>query len=299
MHVRSEAVAMATTLLQQISTFVLIIAAFGMVGLSLGSLFGALPWLQLTAGLGETVLPAAGMWVQIGATVLVLALLGFLPSNARVRKLEVTSRDFQISMSDVARAYDAVHRADRDGAFELSREFDAMRDRIAWMREHPDLAELEPDILELAAQMSVESRDLASIYSSAKVERAHRFLRSRQQEVEDYRQRISMAQATVLEIRRWMQAIEVEEGLAEKQLERLQRDLDEITETLEIIEEPVAENVVQIERPKPAQKSKTKAKTPRPAAKPEVPRPLQEGMRSMLTSADEEADADLEILFKR
>lgn len=225
-------VAVATSLLQQLCTTLLVLAAIGLSGLTLAAFAGLVPWPVLPVALGDTVYAGAGMVVQIALTALMLILLGFLPANARVRRLELTNRDFHLSMDDVARAYAAVHAADREGTFQLSREFDAMRDRIDWMRDHPDLSGMEQDILLVAAQMSVESRDLAEVYSAEKVERARAFLRQRQQEVEDYRARISMAQATVGEIRRWMQAVSVEEGLAEKQLERLQKDLADVTEAL-------------------------------------------------------------------
>lgn len=294
MHVRSDSMALTTMVFQQFSTLLLILAAIGMTGATLGALFGVIPWITLPLGTDGTDVVTLERWPQAIVTLFLLALLGFLPANARVRRLEVTNRDFHISMQDVARAYDAVHRADRDGAFELSREFDAMRDRIAWMREHPDLSELEPDILQLAAQMSVESRDLAAIYTSERVERAHTFLRQRQQEVEDYRQRIAMAQSTVHEIRRWMQAIEVEEGLAETQLERLQKDLDEITDTLEIVEEYVPENVVQIERQAPREAGHRAGKTEQA----KTTKAVRDGRRALLGSLDEETDPDLEILLK-
>ena len=225
----SPPVAVATSFLQQVSTFLLVLIALSLTGLTVASLVGLLPWLDLPLAIGGTDVTQAGMIAQIGLTVLVLLLVGFLPANSRVRRLEVTNRDFHLSMDDVTQAYAMVHAADREGTFQLSREFDAMRDRIEWMRAHPDLAGMEHDVLEVAAQMSVESRELAEVYSDEKVDRARSFLRQRQKEVEDYRQRISMAQATVQEIKRWMQAVSVEEGLAEKQLERLQMDLAEVT----------------------------------------------------------------------
>jgi chromosome segregation ATPase len=206
------------------------------------------PWLELPLAIGGEPVEGAGMWVQLGVTALLLVLAGFLPTNARIRHLEVTNRDFQLSMNDVARAYDHVHAADREGAFQLSREFDAMRERLDWMRQHPELAELEHDILQVAAQMSVESRDLAEIYSTEKVERARSFLRQRQHEVEDYRQRISMAQATVGEIKRWMQSVSTEEGLAEKQLERLQKDLADVTDAMRLTGHEPSRNVVGLAR---------------------------------------------------
>jgi len=243
-------VAVATTILQQVCAVILAIAALVMVGLTIAAFAGVVPWPDLPLALGDDVVPGAGMYAQIALTVLLLMLVGFLPANSRVRRLELTNRDFHISMEDVARAYDYVHRADREGTFQLSREFDAMRDRIEWMRQHPELGELEHDVLQLAAQMSVESRELAEIYADEKVDRARSFLRQRQQEVEDYRQRISMAQATIHEIKRWMQAMSVEEGLAEKQLERLQKDLAEITDAMRLTGHDAPRNVVDL--PKPA-----------------------------------------------
>ena len=238
----------AASILQQLCTFLLIAAALGAVIATGMALFGLLPWLELPVALAGAEVADAGMIAQIGFTALLLILVGFLPSNARVRKLEVTNRDFHISMADVAQAYQYVHQADREGAFQLSREFDTMRDRIEWMRNHPDLADMEHDVLQAAAQMSVESRELAETYSDEKVERARSFLRERQHEVEEYRQQISMAQATVGEIKRWMQAISVEEGLAEKQMERLQKDLAEVTDALRLTGREMPGNVVGMRR---------------------------------------------------
>ncbi|MEM8823407.1 MAG: DNA repair protein [Pseudomonadota bacterium] len=224
----------ATVVLQKLCTLLLAVLALGLAIDSAAAALGFVPWLELPVSIGGQTVQDAGMWAQLGVTALLLTLLGFLPSNARVRKLEVTNRNFQISMDDVARAYEYVHRADREGVFQTSREFDAMRERIEWMRKHPDLVSMEHDVLQLAAQMSVESRDLAEIYADEKVARAQNFLRQRQQEVEDYRQRIAMAQATVQEMKRWMQSVSVEEGLAEKQLERLQSDLADVTESMRL-----------------------------------------------------------------
>ncbi|MEL7230599.1 MAG: DNA repair protein, partial [Pseudomonadota bacterium] len=233
-----------TTFLQQVCTLLLMIAALTLSFLTGAAIFGVLPWVDLPMAVGGQTILNAGMFAQIGVTVLILLLVGFLPSNARVRRLELTNRDFHLSMADVARAYEYVHQADRDGTFELSREFDAMRDRIEWMRDHPDLGELEHDVLVVAAQMSTESRDLAQVYATEKVDRARSFLRQRQHEVEEYRQRITMAQATVQEIKRWMQAVSVEEGVAEKQLERLQADLADITDALKLTGHEEKANVV-------------------------------------------------------
>ncbi len=244
----SHQVAIATTVLQSISNVLLIVMALGLAGVTGAAFAGLIPWLDLPVALGGTEVAQAGMFAQIGVTALLLVLVGFLPSNTRVRRLELTNRDFHMSMDDVARAYDHVHRADREGTFQLSREFDAMRDRIEWMRNHPDLAGMEVDVLQVAAQMSVESQELARVYSDEAVDRARTFLQQRQQEVEDYRQRISMAQSTVHEMKRWMQAVSTEEGLAEKQLERLKLDLAEMTDALKLTNPVPRRNVVDMSR---------------------------------------------------
>jgi hypothetical protein len=255
----SKPVAIATSLLQQVCTFVLVFAALCLTGATIASLLGVLPWLDLPVSVGGTDVLQAGMIAQIALTVLMLLLVGFLPANSRVRRLELTSRDFHLSMNDVAQAYALVHSADRDGTFQLSREFDTMRDRIDWMRNHPDLAGMEHDVLQVAAQMSVESRDIAQVYTAEKVDRARSFLRQRQQEVEDYRQKISMAQATVQEIKRWMQAVSVEEGLAEQQLDRLQKDLAEVTDALKLTGYDRPRNVVGLTRQSGGDKMATPA----------------------------------------
>ena len=235
-----------TSILQQVCALILVAAALAMVGLTAAAFAGLVPWLELPVALAGAEVVEAGMWAQIGLTALLLVLVGFLPSTARMRRIEVTARDFHLSMADVARAYEVVHAADREGTFLLEREFDAMRERMEWMRRHPDLSELEHDVLQVAAQMSVESRELAEIYSEEKVERARTFLRQRQKEVEDYRDRIAMAQATVGEMRRWMQSVAAEEGVAEKQLDRLRRDLAEITDAMRLTGHDRQENVVDL-----------------------------------------------------
>ena len=244
----ARSVSVATSALQQVCTLLLVVVTLAMVGLTGGALAGLVPWLEMPVVVNGAAVPEAGMWAQIGLTALLLILTGFLPSAARMRRIEVTARDFHLSMADVAKAYEHVHAADREGAFLLEREFDAMRERLDWMRRHPDLADLEHDVLQVAAQMSVESRELAEVYSEDKVERARSFLRARQQEVEDYRQRIAMAQATMAEMRRWMQAVSVEEGMAEKQLERLRKDLQDITDAMALTGHERPENVVTMDR---------------------------------------------------
>ena len=87
------------------------------------------------------------------------------------------------TLTDITRAYGAVHAADRGDAFRFSTEFDAVRERLAYLRDHPDLSSLEPALLEVAAQMSHISKELAEVYSDERVNRARSFLEQRQYEV--------------------------------------------------------------------------------------------------------------------
>tara|TARA_B110000977_G_C10692345_1_gene343997 strand:- start:106 stop:576 length:471 start_codon:yes stop_codon:yes gene_type:complete len=129
-------------------------------------------------------------------------------------------------MEDVARAYHVCHTADRSGIFTMSSEFDAVRERLAYLRDHPDLDSLEPQVLEIAAQMSHQSRELADIYNVEKVARAKMFLHQRQQEAERQQQLIIEAHHALRDIRKWSQQVELEESVVASQLSQLQEQLD-------------------------------------------------------------------------
>jgi chromosome segregation ATPase len=137
-----------------------------------------------------------------------------------------------MGMEDVSRAYRQAHASDRAGVFALSGEFDAMRTRMEHLREHPDMQHLEPELLQLAAQMSLETRDLARAYSDDKVARAKSFLKQRQEDVQALTDRLSLARRTCDELRRWLTDIEAEERSAQTQIRRLEADLKEILPTL-------------------------------------------------------------------
>lgn len=237
----------------QLAAQVVIVAlTLGLVTASIAAAFGVLPWPQVALFFGGAALPQAGMWLQIGLTLLLIMLTFYLPANARMARLERSHRSFAIGMEDVAQAYRHVHAADRAGVFALSGEFENMRARMELLRKHPDFQHLEPEILQLAAQMSHESRDLARSYSDEKVNRARDFLRQRQQEVDDLNQKLSMARSTCDELRRWSNDITAEEVKAQKQIKRLEADLKEILPTLGYafdIEDHRDANVVALPKP--------------------------------------------------
>ena len=189
---------------------------------------GLIPWLSLPVAFGDQPVVWAGIAAQVALTLVLISVAAMLPAMLRVAKLEASHRTFRMGMDDVARAYHVAHSADREGVFRLRSEFDAVRERIAHLREHPDLSGMEPEVLELAAQMSTQTRKLAETYSDDAVERARRFLEQRQEEVERTREAIARAHYSARELKRWTQAVEMEEQVVESQLQRLEEDMEEI-----------------------------------------------------------------------
>jgi hypothetical protein len=189
---------------------------------------GWMPWPTIDLAFGAIEVPRAGMWLQLGLTGLVAILCFFLPANARMARLERSHRAFAMGVEDVARAYRMAHAADRLGVFSLSSEFESVRARMEHLRQHPDFGHLEPELLQLAAQMSHETRELARAYSDVKVARARGFLAQRQEEVQGLTDRLAIARRTCDELKRWQTDIDSDERQAQLQLRRLEADLREI-----------------------------------------------------------------------
>lgn len=227
-------------LIQRLMFGIVLIAGLGLTGYTFACAIGQAPWLEMTATFGGVAHPEAGMLVQIALTAIMLGLCAFLPMNSRVMALETSHRRFEIGMQDVSKAYALAHREDRKGIFNLKSEFDSVRERIAFLRDHPELAELEPSVLEAASQMSHISRELAQVYSERNVARARDFLMQRQQEIEEFNARLDHAKGLAAELRVWVDKVELEESVAEAQLERL---CDELTSILPEINMPEPEAV--------------------------------------------------------
>ncbi|MEM8654487.1 MAG: DNA repair protein [Pseudomonadota bacterium] len=216
----------------------LVVFALLAAGLTLSTtlaIAGLWPWVDLAVSWNGAPVPQAGLYAQIGLTVLALALCFFLPSNARILRLEHSHRRFDIGVDDITRAYHAAHHADRDGVFALGDAFESTRDRLAFLHDHPDLGTLEPELLELAAKMSHISRDLADAYATEKVARARSFLQERQFEIEKFNDRLDQAKAIHGEFSTWINRLELEENVARAKLEDL---LDEMERLLPELSQP-------------------------------------------------------------
>ena len=186
-----------------------------------------LPWPDISVTWDGTEIAWAGQALQIGLTVLFVMLALFLPSARRVQRLENSHRRFEINMDDVTRAYRAAHMADRAEMFEMHREFDAVRERYQFLKSQPELGELDAELLTIAAQMSEQTREMAEVYSEAKVARARESLIQRKVDAEALEHRIQQAFADMRELKRVMEDVDIEESAVAAQLQRLR---DEVTE---------------------------------------------------------------------
>lgn len=189
---------------------------------------GILPWLELDVSYYDQPLDRAGQAFQIGVTALVILLAVYVPMNRHVMMLEASHREFSIGMDDITQAYQAVHYADRRAMFEMEREFDSIRERFEYLRKHPDLPEIDAELLTIAAQMSHQSRELAKGFSEEKIARARESLLQRRRDAEELETRIQTANATSRELRREIDDVEFAESSAASQLRRLREDLTEL-----------------------------------------------------------------------
>jgi len=238
---------LVTTIMQIIAKWLLIALAVSAVIATVLAANGTLAWLDLSTTAADGTSSQVGPMIQIAVTLCLVALVAFLPTVNRVMALENSQREKY--------AYIASHSADRASQFKLSDEYDDIRARIEYMRDHPDLATLEPELLELAAQMSHASRDIAKIYSDEKVRRAKAFLAERQHEVADFQDKLELAMSVTAELKRWRYDIDASETEAERQMDRLEKDLKEILPTIgyelddDVLEGDVAQdNVVALDR---------------------------------------------------
>ena len=196
------------------------VAAAGLAAL------GAVPWLALPLAFEGGAPVEAGPAVQTGLAGLLVALCGFLPASVRVMRLDASHRRFQASMEDVARAYYAAHAADRSGAFHIASEFDAVRERLAFLRGHPELSALEPEVLELAAQMGHVGRDLARVYADDKVAAAREALAHRGDQASRIEADAARALRATTELQARLAEVEGQEVRTTERIEALRAELD-------------------------------------------------------------------------
>lgn len=240
-------------LMQRAALAFFALTALGLLVATVMAATGQWQWVELPLSWNGAPVPQAGMYAQIALTVFALCLCFFLPSARRTMQLENTHRDFAINMNDITRAYGAVHAADRGDAFRFSTEFDSVRERLAYLRDHPDLSSLEPALLEVAAQMSHISKELAEVYSDERVNRARSFLEQRQYEIDQFNSRLDHAKSVSAEFKHWLTNVELEEAVAAAQLDRLRAEMREVLPELGLETIVATDNTVTKMVPKAAE----------------------------------------------
>ena len=216
------------TLGQAVSLVLIAIIAFAGVVTSSLAFAGILPWADIRLVYGGEVVPWFGMACQLGVTALFILLSLFLPSARRVLRLETSHRRFEIDMDDITRAYRAAHWADRKEMFDMHREFDAVRERYQHLKSQPELAEMNSELLTIAAQMSEQTRDLAEVYSDAKITQVRDALKQRKADAEALEARIHKAQAELRELKRLMGDVGADEDKVASQLQCLRDEVSEM-----------------------------------------------------------------------
>ena len=167
-------------------------------------------------------------------SILLVGLSFFLPSHQHITKLETSHRSFQIGMKNVAKAYAIAHAEDRSSAFKLSTAFNAVCERLGFLRDHLDLGQLESTMLEVASQMNDISTELAAIYSDRKIERARTVLKERQHEIDEFNLRLGEAKFVSTELEGCLGQVEMDKTVARAEIDRLVDDLPDALPALGI-----------------------------------------------------------------
>ncbi|MFC3839717.1 hypothetical protein [Paracoccus rhizosphaerae] len=93
---------------------------------------------------------------------------------------------------------------------------------------------LNPELLELAAKMSFNARDLARVYADDRVQEARTFLQDRQTECMRVETDIKRALAVIEELRRLHEQVDAREEHVATRIEELKADILELMQVLGI-----------------------------------------------------------------
>lgn len=172
-------------------------------------------------------------------------MLTFIPSAKRLMKLELSHRSFRTGMEDVRQAFYIAFSADRSGMFRLTEQFDAVSERIRFLKNHDELINKEPEILTLAAQMSFEAKELAARYSTENVARAHNIIAERLHEVEAVETLITNIERTRTDAKRTLERLATIKNTAGERLEVTMQELETLLEPYGFVRQAAPEtNVV-------------------------------------------------------
>ena len=191
---------------------------------------GMLEWVKIPIIYGGTEYDI-GAHVSIALALVFIALCAIVPSSARVLKLEVSHRDFRITMDDVKESFKQVFEEDRRGIFTLPGEFDGVRERMDTLLADPTLGDHDRNILVLAAQMGQASKELAEAFSEENVQRARESLEHRLQDIKQAEELIEKADTVSQELQGKLQSIQMQEGAQQEVAQQLIDELETILAT--------------------------------------------------------------------
>ncbi len=100
-------------LFQRLAFAVFAVAAVAITVCTVMAALGQWAWIELPLNYAGQPVENAGMYAQIGLTILAVGICFFIPTNRRIMQLETSHRKFALNMDDITRAYGAVHAADR------------------------------------------------------------------------------------------------------------------------------------------------------------------------------------------
>ena len=87
---------------------------------------------------------------------------------------------------------------------------------------------MDAELLTIAAQMSEQTRELAEVYSDAKVARARESLKQRRVDADALQERIQQAHADMRDLKRMMEDVDIEESTGASQLQQLREAVTEM-----------------------------------------------------------------------
>ena len=149
-----------------------------------------------------------------------LSLARLLGGYRFMLEFHLERRDFSLQLEDVQEAFATLFAYDREGVFTLPGEYDAIRERIRAARNHPDLLQMNGEVLEVAAELSYVLRDLAATYSTERVKDARDAIKTAHQRVAELEERVKIIKAVEEEVRREVVPLEMDKSIAESELRR-------------------------------------------------------------------------------
>jgi ribosome-associated toxin RatA of RatAB toxin-antitoxin module len=181
-----------------------------------------------------------------------LIVLALAYSYRSALTIEVTRTNFQINMEDVMHAFARIFEADRNGMFHLPQQFDAINERLSWVRQQPEFQESEHAVLLLAAEMSVASQNLDHAYGEEVIESAQTLLAQRETQLNQLEVQLREVRAIAAEITPLLRGLEDREDRVRSAHQR----------ELALLQERLAPHGYQLTTPRPTEEIVTALKPP-------------------------------------